>query len=322
MPSRRTLLATLPGLLAAPAVLAQGDFPNRTIRFIVGFPPGGTTDIAARLMAPKMQTLLGQAVVVENRTGAGGNIGSEFVVRAPADGHTILMGTIGGLSINPALYGNLTFDPVTDLAPITRVGMILNVLAIPAERPWRNTAEMVAAAKSSPLTFGSSGAGGAGHMAGEQLNLMAGLQNIHVPYRGGAPLITDLMVGRIDFAFTPASGAKPQADGGKLRMIAVSTKDRSALLPDIPAVAEAPGLAGFDMADWSALMAPRATPAPVLRTLHGAATAALRDPELVAALAQRGIEATPSTPEDCGAFIRAETAKWLPIVRASGARPD
>jgi tripartite-type tricarboxylate transporter receptor subunit TctC len=321
MTLRRTLLAAVPGLLAAPALRAQ-DFPSRTIRFIVGFPPGGTTDVAARLMAPKMQARLGQPVVVENRTGAGGNIASEFVARAPADGHTILMGTIGGMSINPTLYGNLTFDPQTDLAPVTRVGMILNVLAIPAERPWRNTAELVAAAKASALTFGSSGAGGAGHMAGEQLNLMAGLSNIHVPYRGGAPLITDLMAGRIDFAFTPASGAKPQADAGKLRMIAVSTKDRSALLPDVPAVAEAPGLSGFDMADWSALMAPRGIAPAVLAALHGAATAALRDPELVAALAQRGIESTPSTPEECGAFLRAETAKWLPVVRASGARPD
>jgi tripartite-type tricarboxylate transporter receptor subunit TctC len=321
MTLRRTLLAAVPGVLAAPVLHAQ-DFPNRTIRFIVGFPPGGTTDIAARLMAPKMQAVLGQPVVVENRTGAGGNIASEFVVRASADGHTILMGTIGGLSINPALYGNLTFDPQTDLAPVTRVGMILNVLAIPADRPWRNTAEMVTAAKSSRLTFGSSGAGGAGHMAGELLNLMAGLTNIHVPYRGGAPLVTDLMAGRIDFAFTPASGAKPQADAGKLRMIAVSTKERSALLPDVPAVAEAPGLAGFDMADWSALMAPRGVSQSVLRALHNAATSALRDPGLVAALAERGIESTPSTPEECSAFLQAETTKWLPVVRASGARPD
>jgi tripartite-type tricarboxylate transporter receptor subunit TctC len=200
--------------------------------------------------------------------------------------------------------------------------MILNVMAVPADRPWRSAADLVAAARAEPLTFGSSGSGGAGHLAGEQLNMMAGLRNIHVPYRGGAPLITDLIGGRIDFAFTPSSGAKPQADAGRLRILAVSTKDRSALLPEVPTVAESANLPGFDMADWSAMMAPRSLPAPVLRALHGAATTALRDPELVAALALRGIEATPSTPEDCAAFIEAESAKWAPVVRASGARPD
>ncbi|MGG5891012.1 Bug family tripartite tricarboxylate transporter substrate binding protein [Falsiroseomonas sp. HC035] len=317
---RRHLLASLPALLASPTVLAQG-FPSRPIRFLVGFPPGGTTDIAARLMAPKMQAQLGQPVVVENRAGAHGNIASEYVVRSPPDGHTILMGTIGGLSINPIMYGNLSFDPLTDLTPITRVAMIVNVLAIPMDRPWRSVQDVIAAAKQQPLNYGSSGSGGAGHLAGEQLNLMAGVRNVHVPYRGGAPLVTDLVTGQVDFAFTPASGAKALAESGRLRMLAVSTKARSPLLPDIAAVSETPGLGDFDMQDWSGLMAPRGLPEPVLSALHGAATAALRDPELVAALGARAIQATPSSPEELGAFIRAETAKWAPIVRASGATP-
>ncbi|SFK46474.1 Bug family tripartite tricarboxylate transporter substrate binding protein [Falsiroseomonas stagni] len=318
---RRTLLATVPALLAAPA-LAQPGFPSRPIRFIVGFPPGGTTDLAARLMAPKMQAVLGQPVVVENRTGAHGNIASDFVVRSAPDGHTILMGTIGGLAINQTLYGNLTFDPQLDLQPITRVGMIVNVLAVPADRPWRSVEEYVAAGKRDPLTFGSSGAGGAGHLAGEQLNLLAGLRNIHVPYRGGAPLITDLMTGKIDSAFTPSSGAGPQAEAGRLKMLAVTSKARSPLLPTLPAIAETPGLADFDMVDWSAMVGPRNLPAPIVQALHHAATTALLDPEVLAAFALRQIEATPSTPEECAAFIRAETTKWTPIVRASGARPD
>lgn len=318
---RRHLLASLPALLVAPAVQAQGSYPNRPIRFVVGFPPGGTTDLAARLMAPKMQAALGQPVVVENRTGAGGNIASETVVRSPADGYVILMGTIGGLSINPTLYGNLSFDPQTDLTPITRVGMIVNVLAVPVDRPWHSVAEVIAASKAKSLNFGSSGSGGAGHLAGEQLNLMAGVQNVHVPYRGGAPLVTDLMSGQIDFAFTPASGVKALVDDGRLRMLAVSTHARSPLLSDVPAVAETPGLADFDMQDWSALMAPKDLPAPILAALHRAATAALRDPELVAALNARAIEAVPSTPAECAAFIRSETVKWMPIVRASGASP-
>lgn len=316
---RRHLLASLPALLASPAVMAQGSFPNRPIRFVVGFPPGGTTDIAARLMAPKMQAILGQPVVVENRAGAHGNIASEHVVRSPPDGHTILMGTIGGLSINPILYGNLSFDPLVDLTPVTRVAMIVNVLAIPMDRPWRSVQDVIAAAKQRSLNYGSSGSGGAGHLAGEQLNLMAGVQNVHVPYRGGAPLVTDLVSGQVDFAFTPASGAKALAESGRLRMLAVSTKARSPLLPDIAAVSETPGLSDFDMQDWSGLMAPRGLPAPILTALHGAATAALRDPELVAALGARAIQTTPSSPEALHAFIRSETAKWAPIVRASGA---
>ena len=314
---RRHLLAGLPALLASPAVMAQGSFPNRPIRFVVGFPPGGTTDIAARLMAPKMQALLGQPVVVENRAGAHGNIASEHVVRSPPDGHTILMGTIGGLSINPIMYGNLSFDPLVDLTPVTRVAMIVNVLAIPMDRPWRSVHDVIAAAKQRPLNYGSSGSGGAGHLAGEQLNLMAGVQNVHVPYRGGAPLVTDLVTGQVDFAFTPASGAKALAESGRLRMLAVSTRTRSPLLPDVAAVSETPGLSDFDMQDWSGLLAPRGLPAPILTALHGAATAALRDPELVAALGARAIQATPSSPEALDAFIRAETAKWAPIVRAS-----
>jgi tripartite-type tricarboxylate transporter receptor subunit TctC len=320
---RRHLLAAAPALLAAPAVRAQtAGFPNRTIRLLVGFAPGGTTDVAARLLAPRMQAILGQNVVVENRAGAGGNIATEAVARAPADGYTLLLGTIGGLAVNPTLYGNLSFNPLTDLTAITRVAMILNVLAIPADRPWRSVADLVAAARQRPLSFGSSGVGGAGHLAGEQFNTIGNMRNTHIPYRGGGPLIADLITGQFDFAFTPSSGARPQAEAGRARILAVTTAQRSPLLPDVPPVADTPGLAGFDMQDWSTLMAPRGLPAPILTALHRAATTALGEAEVVQALAQRGIQATPSSPEDCAAFIRAETAKWAPVVRASGARPD
>jgi tripartite-type tricarboxylate transporter receptor subunit TctC len=320
---RRHLIAAVPALLAAPAVHAQGaGFPNRSIRLMVGFAPGGTTDVAARLLAPRMQALLGQPVVVENRAGAGSNIATEAVARATADGYTLLIGTIGGLAVNPTLYGNLPFDPQTDLTAISRVAMILNVLAVPADRPWRSVAELVAAARQRPLSFGSSGVGGAGHLAGEQFNMIGGMRNTHIPYRGGGPLIADLITGQFDFAFTPSSGARPQAEAGRARILAVATGQRSPLLPEVPPVAETPGFASFDAQDWSTLMAPRGLPAPVLEVLHRAATTALNDPEVVQALAQRGMEATPSTPEACAAFIRSETAKWAPVVRASGARPD
>ncbi|WP_270938869.1 Bug family tripartite tricarboxylate transporter substrate binding protein, partial [Falsiroseomonas oryzae] len=200
--------------------------------------------------------------------------------------------------------------------------MILNVLAVPADRPWRSVAELAAAARARPLSFGTSGVGGAGHLAGEQFNMIGGMQNTHVPYRGGGPLAADLASGQIDFAFTPASGARPLAESGRARMLAVTTAARSPLLPDVPPLAETPGFAGFDMQDWSTLMAPRGLPAPILEALHRAATAALTDPEVVSALAQRQIQATPSSPEECAAFLRSETAKWAPVVRASGARPD
>ena len=320
---RRHLLAAAPALLAAPAVHAQGaGFPNRTIRLLGGFAPGGTTDVAARLLAPRLQAALGQTVVVENRAGAGSNIATEAVTRAAPDGYTLLLGTIGGLAVNPTLYGNLSFDPLTDLTAITRVAMILNVLAVPADRPWRNVAELVAAARARPLSFGSSGVGGAGHLAGEQFNMIGGMQNTHIPYRGGGPLIADLITGQFDFAFTPSSGARPQAEAGRARILAVATATPSPLLPGVPPVAATPGLAGFDAQDWSTLMAPRGLPAPILAILHRAAATALAEAEVVQALAQRGMEATPSSPEECAAFIRSETAKWAPIVRASGARPD
>lgn len=308
-------------MLAAPAVQAQGSgFPNRPIRLIVGFAPGGTTDVAARVLAPRMQATLGQSVVVENRAGAGGNIATEAVTRAPADGYTLLLGTIGGLAVNPTLYGNLPFDPLADLTSISRVAMILNVLAVPADRPWRSVAELVAAARQRPLSFGSSGVGGAGHLAGELFNSVGNMQNTHVPYRGGGPLIADLISGQFDFAFTPASGAGPQAEAGRARILAVTTADRSPLRPGAAPVAETPGFAGFDVQDWSTLMAPRGLAAPVVVALNRAVTAALREAEVVQALAQRGIQATPSTAEECAAFIRSETAKWAPVVRASGAR--
>jgi tripartite-type tricarboxylate transporter receptor subunit TctC len=193
---------------------------------------------------------------------------------------------------------------------------------VPADRPWRSVAELVAAARQRPLSFGSSGVGGAGHLAGAQFNTTGNMRNTHIPYRGGGPLIADLITGQFDFAFTPSSGARPQAEAGRARILAVTTAERSPLLPDVPPVADTPGLAGFDMQDWSTLMAPRGLPAPILAALHRAATTALAEAEVVQALASRGIQATPSSPEDCAAFIRAETAKWAPVVRASGARPD
>jgi tripartite-type tricarboxylate transporter receptor subunit TctC len=320
---RRALLLAAPALLAAGPAAAQEGFPSRPVRILVGFAAGGSTDVFARQMQPRMQALLGQPVIVENRAGAGGNIATEAVARAAPDGYTLLLGTIGPLAINPTLYGNLPFDPLTDLAPVSLVGEVPNVLAVPADRPFRGVADIIAAAGARPdtLNFGSSGVGSAGHLAGEQLNLMARIRTTHVPFRGGGALMPELLAGRVDYAFTTALNAMPQAEAGRLRILAVPNARRVKLLPDIPTVAEA-GLEGFDGVDWAALMAPRGVPGPILTRLNEVTVAVLTEPDLVATMAGRRLILEASTPERLAAFLREETARWAPVIRASGARPD
>jgi tripartite-type tricarboxylate transporter receptor subunit TctC len=321
---RRTLGLTLPAglvVLARPA-LAQADYPNRPVRVVVGFAAGGGTDLTTRALQPKLQQLLGQPIVVDNRPGAGGNIATEQVVRAAPDGYTLLMGTIAALAINPTLYRNLGFDPATDLTPISQSGSILNVLVVPADRPWRSVADLLAAARARPdtVTYGSSGIGGAGHLAGALFDQMAGVRTVHVPYRGGGPLMTDLVGGKIDYAFATAPTAIPQIESGRLRALGVPTPSRSPLLPAVPSVAET--LPGYEVANWYALVGPRGLPRPVVDRLAGAMRATLEDPEVRRHLAPHGVEPTPSTPEELARFIRDETAKWAPIIRATGATVD
>jgi tripartite-type tricarboxylate transporter receptor subunit TctC len=245
-----------------------------------------------------------------------------MVVRAQPDGYTLLMGTIAALAINPTLYRNLSFDPQTDLTPISQSGSILNVLVVPADRPWRSIAELIAAAKARPdtITYGSSGVGGAGHLGGALLDQMAGIKTVHVPYRGGGPLQTDLIGGKIDYAFATAPTTIPHIEAGRLRALAVPTPTRSALLPNVPAVAET--LPGYEVGNWYALVGPRGLPRPIVDRLASAMRQTLQDPDMRRHLSTHGVEPTPSTPEELGRFIRDETAKWAPIIRASGATPD
>jgi tripartite-type tricarboxylate transporter receptor subunit TctC len=319
---RRSLGALAAAAALARPAIAQSEYPSRSIRMIVGFAAGGGTDITARTLQPKLQAALGQAIVVDNRPGAGGNLATEQVVRAAPDGYTLLMGTIAALAINPTLYKNLPFDPQADLTPICMSGSILNVLVVPTDRPWRTAAELIAAAKEKPdtLTYGSSGVGGAGHLAGALLDQMAGIKTVHVPYRGGGPLMTDLISGKTDFAFSTAPTAIPQIEAGKLRALAVPTPKRSPLLPEVPALAES--LPGYEVANWYALVGPRGLPAPIVAKLNAAMRATLQDPEVVKHLAGHGVEPLPSSPEELGRFIRDETQKWAPIIRASGASID
>jgi tripartite-type tricarboxylate transporter receptor subunit TctC len=324
MMRRRTLSVGLPALLAAPfarPALAQGagDYPNRPIRMIVGFAAGGGTDITARTLQPKLQQALGGTIVIENRPGAGGNVATELVVRAAPDGYTLLMGTIAALAINPTLYRNLSFNPQTDLAPISQSGSILNVLVVPTDRPWQSLAELVAAAKARPdtINYGSSGIGGAGHLAGALLDQMAGIKTVHVSYRGGGPMMTDLLGGKVDYAFATAPTAIPHIEAGRLRALGVPTAVRSTLLPQVPTVAES--LPGYEVGNWYALVGPRGLPQPIVDKLAGAMRSTLEDAEVRRHLATHGVEPTPSTPAELARFIRDETAKWAPIIRASGA---
>lgn len=320
---RRALLGAGLGACALPIpAIAQDPWPNRPIRIVVGFAAGGATDISTRVMQPKLTALLGQPVVIDNRPGAGGNLATEIVVRSPPDGGTFLMGTIGALAINPSLYASLPFDPQADLTPVAMSGNVLNVLVVPADRPWRSVADLIAAAKKSPetITYGSSGVGGAGHLAGALLDGMAGVKTVHVPYRGGGPLMTDLIGGKIDYAFSTAPTAMPQVQSGRLRLLAVPTLRRVRSMPDTPAVAET--LPGYEVQNWYALVGPKGLPPEIVARMNAVMREALADPTISASLEGQGVEPLPSSPEELARFIREETTKWAPIVRSSGAKVE
>lgn len=317
--NRRALLAAAATSFALPAI-AQDGFPNRPLRLLVGYTPGGAVDIAARSFAPKMGEALGQPVVVENKPGAGSNIASEIAVRAPADGHTILLATIGALVVSPMVM-RLSFDPQQDLVPVSMAVDLFNILVVPADRPWRNTAGLIAAAKAEPgrLSYGHSGIAGGPHLAGLLFDRMAGIETIPVSYRGGALVATDLLSGRIDYSFATAASVLPHVQAGRLRALAVPTIQRSRLLPDVPTVAES-GVPGFDVPGWYAVVAPRGTPEPAIERLNGAIRVALDDANVKASLNRSGLEAMPSTPAGLAEAWAAERAKWEPIIRESGIR--
>ncbi|MBI0536060.1 tripartite tricarboxylate transporter substrate binding protein [Roseomonas sp. KE2513] len=324
MINRRSLLGAGGLALALPAIhaRAQESWPSKPIRIVVGFAAGGATDISTRVMQPKLSAILGVPVVIENRPGAGGNLATEVVVRAPPDGSTFLMGTIGALAINPSLYASLPFDPQADLTPVAMAGNVLNVLVVPADRPWRSVAELIAAAKARPdtITYGSSGVGGAGHLAGALLDRMAGISTVHVPYRGGGPMMTDLIGGKVDYAFSTAPTALPQVQSGRLRLLAVPTAQRIRAQSDVPTVAET--LPGYEVQNWYALVGPKGLSPAIVTRMNAAMREALADPTVSASLEGQGVEPLPSSPEELARFIREETEKWAPIVRETGAKVE
>jgi tripartite-type tricarboxylate transporter receptor subunit TctC len=305
---------------AAP-VLAADAYPTKPVRMIVGFAPGGGTDTTARALTPKLSERLGQQVIVDNRPGAAGNIATEIITKSPADGYTILMGTIAALAINPTLYGNLPFNPLRDLIPVTQAVDSTNILVVHPTVQAKNVKELIALAKTKSLNGGSSGVGGAGHLALELFNVSAGTKITHIPYKGGGPAITDLLGGQINLIFATAASAIPHVQSGKIRGLAVTTLNRSKLVPDLPTVAEA-GLPGFEANNWYGLVVPAKTPKPVVDRLNKEMVAVLNLPEIREVLFRQGLDAHPSTPEAFGKYIQAETAKWARVIKASGAKPE
>ena len=307
--------------LAAAGAFAAEGYPTRPIRMIVGFAPGGGTDLTARPVAQKLSELLGQQVIVENRPGAAGNIATEQVARAAPDGYTILMGTIAALAINPSLYGNLKFDPETDFAPVIQVVDATNVLALHPSVAVNSVAELTALARQKSLSAGSSGIGATGHLAIELYNLMTGVKLVHVPYKGGGPAMTDLVGGQVHLIFATLASDIPQIKAGRIKGIAVTTARRAALLPDVPTLSEA-GLSGFDANNWYGIVVPARTPRAIIERLNAEVTKILHLPDVKATLLNQGLDPAPGTPEQFGAYMKSERVKWAKVIRESGAKAE
>ncbi len=302
--------------LASHATAAEWQ-PTKPIRMLVGFAPGGGTDTTARAMGAKLGERLGQQIIIDNRPGAAGNIATELTAKANPDGHTILMGTIAALAINPSLYKKLQFDPLTDVLPVSRAVDSTNILVVHPSVPAKNVKELIALAKTKPLNGGSSGVGGAGHLALELFNLQAGTKIVHVPYKGGGPSIVDLVAGNIDLIIATAASAMPHIKSGRLRALAVSTATRSALVPELPTIAEA-GLKGFEANNWYGILVPAKTPRDIINRLNKEVVAVLGLLDVKEFLFKQGLDTAPSTPDAFGAYIRSEKAKWEKVIKAAG----
>ena len=303
-------------LLATPFLGAWA--PDRPVRILVGFAAGGGTDIVARLMAEPMRAALGQPVVIETRAGGSGQVAALAAARAAPDGTTLLMATAGEIVTAPLLSpGRLPYDPARDLAPITNAVRVPNLLVVGAGVPAGNAAELLALARAQPgaLTYGSSGIGNLAHLNGELINRMAGVQMTHVPYRGAAAAIADVVAGRVTMMFAGAPALMPLVREGRLRVIGVTSARRLGALPELPALAETPALAGYALENWFGLFAPAGLPAGVSQALHAAATSALRDAEVVRRLGEQGVEPDPGTPAEFAAFVAAEGRKLAAIIR-------
>jgi tripartite-type tricarboxylate transporter receptor subunit TctC len=298
-------------------------YPDKPIRFVVPFPPGGGTDTLSRSLAQKMADALGQSITIDNRPGAGGNIGADIAAKSAPDGYTIFMGQTSNLAVNPTLYSKLPFDPVRDFAPITLVTDTPLVIVVAQGSPIKNVRDLIALARARPgsINFASPGNGTVGHLSGEMFKREAGVEMMHIPYKGAAPALTDLIGGRVNVYFASAPAAMGQIKGGTIRAIAVTSRKRSPALPDVPTVAES-GLPGFGASSWYGILAPAGTPKDIISKLNAAAVKVMQQPELKERMVAEGGEPIGDTPEQFAAFIKSEIAKWAKVVKDSGAHLD
>ncbi len=301
---------------------AAQTFPAKPVRIIVAFPPGGGTDIVARTISPRLSELLGQQVVVDNRSGAAGIVGTDIAAKSPPDGHTIFMGTLGNLSVNPLLYPKLPFDVGRDFAPLTLVVSVTFMLYSHPSFPVKTVKDLIALAKARPgqVNYASSGVGGAPHLGAELFNSMAGVKMVHIAYKGSGPSFTDVLGGQVPITFDSMVQGLPYVKGGKLRAVATLGPKRSPVLPDVPTVAET--LPGYEVVNWFGTVLPAATTRDIVARLHGDMVKVLRMPEIRERLIAQGTEPVGNTPEEFGAFMKAETTKWAKVIRDANIRAE
>ena len=320
-PSRRRFLRLAAGAVALPAVsriASAQSFPSRYVRLVIPFPPGGTADPVARVLANRLSEVWGQQVVVENRGGAAGNIAAQAVAQAEPDGHTFLLGSIF-LATNPFLFSSVGYDPVGDLAPVTQVGAFPNLMVVPNASPARSVRDFIEHAKAGRgrVSFASNGIGGTPHLSAELFKRMAGIEMLHVPYRGAGPALNDLIPGRVDVMFNNIGAVLPLIQGGKLRGLAVTTAKRSPAIPQLPPIAEA-GVPGFDVSSWYGFFAPGKTPPEIVGKMHADTVAALADPTTKSRLEQLGVVVIGSTPAELAVYLKSEMEKWGPVIKEAG----
>lgn len=322
MSIRKFLIVAIAALLAFAPAQAQ-DFPTRPITLVIPFAPGGSTTIVGRGVAEKMSALLGEKIIVDNRPGAGGTVGTRAVAKSEPDGYTLLLGYTGTLAIGPSLYKKAGYDPRNDFAPVGMIGNAPNSLVVNPSFPAKTLVELIAHAKANPgkVNFGSAGAGTASHITGEYFARSAGITLVHIPYKGTGPVLTDLLGGHIPMAFAPIPASHSNVAAGKLRALAVTSTTRSGLLPDVPTIAES-GIPGFDASLYYGLAAPAGTPRPIVDKLNKALRDALASDEVKRQLGNDGTEITPGSPEDYAALIDKDEKKWAQLVKASGVEPE